>query len=65
MVMVTDERGEQLPAFGGRYEDVAARILEEAPEGATFAVGKWGTGGMNHVRVAVSRTAWSLLGNHS
>ena len=37
MVVVFDEKGEQLPKYQGRYEDVKDSILEDAPLGALFA----------------------------
>ena len=36
MVVVFDAEGEQIPRYQGRYEDVKARILSDAPSGAVF-----------------------------
>jgi hypothetical protein len=36
MVVVFDEEGEQMPEFQGRYPDVRAKILAQAPKGAKF-----------------------------
>ena len=36
LVVVFDEEGEQMPEFQGRYQDVRAKILAQAPEGANF-----------------------------
>ena len=36
MVMVFDEKGEQMPEYQGPYTDVRDRILEDAPAGAVF-----------------------------
>jgi hypothetical protein len=39
MVMVFDERGEQIPEYQGQYEKVKAGILANALPGAVFALG--------------------------
>jgi hypothetical protein len=36
MVMVFDERGEQLDEYQGHYQDVREKILTDAPAGAVF-----------------------------
>lgn len=36
MVMVFDEEGEQMPEYQGRYEDVKAKIITDAPSGSVF-----------------------------
>ena len=36
MVMVFDEKGEQLPDYQGSYDEVRDRILADAPAGAVF-----------------------------
>lgn len=36
MVMVFDARGKQMPEYQGRYEEVKARILRDAPAGTVF-----------------------------
>ena len=36
MVMVFDEKGEQIPEYQGRYEEVKDKILRDAPLNATF-----------------------------
>jgi len=41
IVLVFDEKGEQLPEFQGRYEEVRARILAYAPKEAKFFHGDW------------------------
>jgi hypothetical protein len=35
-VMVFDETGEQIPEYQGRYRDVKAKILADAPAGSVF-----------------------------
>ena len=37
MVMVLDRQGEQIPAYQGRYHDVKAGIMKDAPPEAVFA----------------------------
>ena len=39
MVMVFDEKGEQIPQYQERYKEVRGRILEDAPANAVFAHG--------------------------
>ena len=53
MVMVFDEKGEQLPQYQGRYEEVKDKILADAPESAKFSHGVWGVSGE-----AVPREEW-------
>jgi hypothetical protein len=36
MVMVFDERGQQLGEYQGHYQDVREKILADAPAGAVF-----------------------------
>jgi hypothetical protein len=36
MVMVFDERGEQLPEYQGYYKDVREKIISNAPAGSVF-----------------------------
>jgi len=36
MVMVFDNKGEQIPEYQGYYEDVKEKILADAPEGYSF-----------------------------
>ncbi len=36
MVMVFDERGEQLPEYQGHYADVKEKIMANAPAGSVF-----------------------------
>lgn len=36
VVMVFDEKGEQMPEYQGRYEEVRVKILARAPKGANF-----------------------------
>lgn len=40
-VMVFDEKGEQMPEFQGRYEDVRLKVLAHAPGGTKFFHGDW------------------------
>ena len=53
MVLVFDEKGEQMPRFQGRYEDVRVKILARAPKGAKFYHGIWPQG-----RRLVPRKEW-------
>ena len=39
IVMVFDERGEQIPEYQGQYERVKQSILKDAPINAVFAHG--------------------------
>ncbi len=39
MVVVFDERGEQIPEYQGQYEEVKESILTDAPPEAVFAHG--------------------------
>ena len=36
MVVVFDGRGEQIPRYQGRYQEVKESVLEAAPEDAVF-----------------------------
>ena len=53
MVLVFDEKGEQMPEFQGKYEDVRVKILARAPKEATFYHGTWPQG-----RKLVPRKEW-------
>jgi len=53
MVMVFDEKGEQMPEFQGRYDQVKTKILARAPASARFFHGMW-----NVSSNAVSRKGW-------
>ena len=37
MVLVFDERGEQIPKYQGQYEKAKPHILEDAPQSAVFS----------------------------
>ena len=37
MVVVFDKKGEQVPAYQGRYQEVRESILKDAPPNAVFA----------------------------
>ena len=52
MVLVFDQRGNQIPEYQGKYEDVRERILSDAPPGALF----WHV--ENRRNRAVSREEW-------
>jgi len=39
MVVVFDEKGEQMPEYQGQYEEVKESILKDAPPDAVFAHG--------------------------
>lgn len=41
IVVVFDEKGEQMPKYQGRYEQVKAKILAHAPKSAEFFHGAW------------------------
>ena len=41
MVMVFDEKGEQIPKYQGQYEDVKGSILKDALTDAVFSHGFW------------------------
>jgi len=59
MVLVFDEKGEQMPRFQGRYKAVRAKILARAPKEAMFYHGTWNLlGGQNFVEGEVSRKEW-------
>lgn len=53
IVMVFDEKGEQMPEFQGRYEEVRAKILARAPKSTRFFHGVW-----NVCEHAVQRKEW-------
>ena len=36
MVVVFDGKGEQVPGYQGRYQEVKESVLKDAPEGAVF-----------------------------
>lgn len=40
-ILVFDEKGEQMPEFQGKYEDVRIKILTRAPRGTKFFHGDW------------------------
>jgi len=52
MVMVFNGKGNQIPEYQGKYEDVRERILSDAPSGALF----WHV--ENRRNRAVSREEW-------
>ena len=37
LVLVFDEKGEQVPGYQGRYEDVKERVLRDTPQDAVFS----------------------------
>ena len=41
IVIVFDEKGEQLREYQGRYEEVRDKIVADAPQGARFFHGVW------------------------
>ncbi|MBA7597915.1 hypothetical protein ES703_04923 [subsurface metagenome] len=41
IVLVFDEKGEQIPEYQGKYEDVRVKILAHAPKSARFFHGVW------------------------
>jgi len=41
MVMVFDDKGEQIPKYQGQYDDVKESILKDAPSDAEFNHGFW------------------------
>ncbi len=51
MVMVFDERGEQIPKYHGQYEKVKERILGDAPPDTIFALGFTDAGELRKVPV--------------
>lgn len=53
IVMVFDEKGEQMTQYQGQYEEVKAKILADAPESAGFFHGAW-----NAPLTAVCRKEW-------
>ncbi len=42
MVLVFDEKGDQIPELQGRYQDVRVKILARAPKSAKFFHSIWG-----------------------
>ncbi len=53
-VMVFDDRGEQMTAYQGRYDDVKEQIFKDAPSEAVFL--HWL--GSNAIPQTVSREEW-------
>jgi hypothetical protein len=53
MVLVFDEKGEQIVEFQGKYQDVRVKILARAPKKAKFYHGTWPQG-----RSLVPRREW-------
>jgi len=53
IVMVLDEKGEQIPEYQGRYKQVRVKILAHAPQSAKFFHAVWNTPAMN-----VPRKEW-------
>lgn len=53
IVIVFDEKGEQIPEFQGRYEGVRVKILAHAPASSKFFHGEWKLSNN-----AVSRKDW-------
>ena len=53
MVMVFDAKGEQVPQYQGRYEDMKDAILKDAPPDAVFFHAKW-----QEDQTPVSREGW-------
>ncbi|UCB44147.1 MAG: hypothetical protein JSV77_05830 [Dehalococcoidales bacterium] len=49
MVMTFDSRGDRLPEYHGRYEDVKESILKAAPQDAVFAYAFTDSRGMRKV----------------
>ena len=41
IVMCFNEKGEQMPKYQGRYEQVKVKILAHAPKSAEFFHGVW------------------------
>lgn len=41
MVLVLDEKGEQMPEYQGHYREVKDKILADAPEDAKFYLSGW------------------------
>ena len=54
MVMVFDEKGEQIPKYQGKYEEMKESILKDAPPDAIFAHGFSDDGELRKV----SREEW-------
>lgn len=44
VVMVQDEHGKQMPDYQGRVEDVAEKVLKDAPRSVNFQLGTRGAG---------------------
>ena len=51
MVMVFDERGEQIPKYHGQYEKVKGSILGDAPPDTIFALGFTDAGELRKVPI--------------
>ena len=59
MVMVFDKKGEQMPEYQGKYDEVRVKILARAPKEAKFYHGTWNPlGGQNFIKGEVSRKEW-------
>lgn len=54
LVMVFDDRGEQMPAYQGKYDEVRERVVKDAPPDAMFL--HWF--GSNAIPETVSREEW-------
>ncbi len=54
MVMVFDDRGEQMMAYQGQYDSVRAKIIQDAPLEVVFLC--WL--GSNSTPITVSREEW-------
>jgi hypothetical protein len=57
MVLVFDEKGEQMPEFQGRYEAVRTKILVRVPKEAKFYHGTWNPLG-RRIKGEVPRKEW-------
>lgn len=56
MVIVFDEKGNQLPEYQGKIGDVRDKILADAPADAVLCVGDWQTG----ETARVNRQIWRI-----
>ncbi|GAI73310.1 unnamed protein product [marine sediment metagenome] len=50
MVLVFDEKREQMPELQGRYEQVRVKILARAPRSAKFFHGTWAKSTPEHLK---------------
>ena len=50
MVLVFDEKKEQMPEVQGRYEQVRVKILARAPKSAKFFHGTWDKSTPEHLK---------------